>query len=73
MKYETVLKRREQAQELAKAMVAKAKARSIELNLGLGEGEVSWAFVAGYLESVLATVAGQSPASMKALSEQIKY
>lgn len=70
MKYETVLKRREQAQELAKAMVAKAKARSIEIN---GDGEVSWAFVAGYLESVLATVAGQSPASMKALSEQIKY
>jgi hypothetical protein len=68
MKYETILKRRDLSEALAKALVAKVKRRSEELN----EGRMEWAFVAGYLESALATVAAESPASLKKIAEMVK-
>lgn len=68
MKYETIRKRREISDVLAKALVEKVKLRSEELN----EGRLEWAFVAGYLESVLASVAAESPASMKHLVGLVK-
>ncbi len=68
MKYETIRNRREMSAALAKALVAKVKLRSEELN----EGRLEWAFVAGYLESALASVAAESPASMKHLVGLVK-
>ena len=67
MKYETQLKRRRDAETLAKALVAKVKLRSEELN----DGRLEWAFVAGYLESALAQVAAESPASVKVLKGMV--
>ena len=68
MKYETIRNRREMSAALSKALVAKFKLRSEELN----EGRLEWAFVAGYLESALASVAAESPASMKHLVGLVK-
>ena len=68
MKYETMRNRRVLSEALAKALVVKATRRSEELN----EGRVEWAFVAGYLESALATVAAESPASLKKIAEMVK-
>jgi hypothetical protein len=68
MKYETIRNRREISDVLARALVEKVKLRSEELN----EGRLEWAFVAGYLESVLASVAAESPASMKHLVGLVK-
>ena len=68
MKYETSLKRRREAEAFAKALVEKAVARSLELN----EGRLEYAFVAGYMESAMATVAAESPASLKALKGMVK-
>ena len=67
MRYETQLKRRREAEALAKALVEKVKLRSEELN----EGRLEWAFVAGYLESALAQVAAESPASVKVLKGMV--
>jgi hypothetical protein len=67
MKYETQLKRRREAETLAKALVAKVKLRSEELN----DGRLEWAFVAGYLESALAQAAAESPASVKVLKGMV--
>jgi hypothetical protein len=67
MRYETQLKRRREAEALAKALVEKVKLRSEELN----DGRLEWAFVAGYLESALAQVAAESPASVKVLKGMV--
>ena len=67
MRYETQLKRRREAEALAKALVEKVKLRSEELN----DGRLEWAFVAGYLESALAQVAAESPASVKVLTGMV--
>jgi hypothetical protein len=67
MRYETQLKRRRDAEALAKALVEKVKLRSEELN----DGRLEWAFVAGYLESALAQVAAESPASVKVLKGMV--
>ena len=68
MRYETQLKRRREAEAFAKALVEKAKNRSEELY----NGQLNYAFVAGYLESALATVAAESPASVKVLKGMVK-
>ena len=68
MRYENQLKRRREAEVLAKALVEKAKNRSEELN----DGQLNYAFVAGYLESALAQVAAESPASVKVLKGMVK-
>jgi hypothetical protein len=67
MRYETQLKRRREAEAFTKALVEKVKLRSEELN----EGRLEWAFVAGYLESALAQVAAESPASVKVLKGMV--
>jgi hypothetical protein len=67
MKYETQLKRRREAEAFAKALVEKAKNRSQELY----DGQLNYAFVAGYLESALAQVAAESPASVKVLKGMV--
>lgn len=67
MKYETELKRRYEAEAFTKALVEKAKNRSQELY----DGQLNYAFVAGYLESALAQVAAQSPASVKVLKGMV--
>lgn len=67
MKYETIRNRREMSAALSKALVAKVKLRSEELN----DGRLEWAFVAGYLESALAQVAAESPASVKVLKGMV--
>jgi len=67
MKYETELKRRREAEAFAKALVEKAKNRSQELY----DGQLNYAFVAGYLESALAQVAAESPASVKVLKGMV--
>ena len=68
MRYETQLKRRHEAEAFAKALVEKARKRSEELNVG----QLNYAFVAGYLESALAQVAAESPASVKVLKGMVK-
>ena len=68
MRYETQLKRRREAEAFAKALVEKARKRSEELN----DGQLNYAFVAGYLESALATVAAESPASVKVLKGMVR-
>ena len=68
MRYETQLKRRHEAEAFAKALVEKAKNRSEELY----DGQLNYAFVAGYLESALAQVAAESPASVKVLKGMVK-
>ena len=68
MRYENFLKRRREAEAFAKALVEKARKRSEELN----DGQLNYAFVAGYLESALAQVAAESPASLKALKGMVK-
>ena len=67
MRYETQLKRRREAEALAKALVEKAKNRSEELY----DGQLNYAFIAGYLESALAQVAAESPASVKVLKGMV--
>jgi hypothetical protein len=67
MRYETQLKRRREAEAFAKALVEKAKNRSQELY----DGQLNYAFVAGYLESALAQVAAESPASVKVLKGMV--
>jgi hypothetical protein len=62
------LLRRREAEAFAKALVEKARKRSEELN----DGQLNYAFVAGYLESALATVAAESPASVKVLKGMVK-
>lgn len=71
MKYETSLKRRREAEVLAKALVEKAIRRAKELNVLSNNGDY-YAFVAGYMESAMATVAAESPASLKALKGMVK-
>lgn len=71
MKYETVLKRRRESEVLAKALVEKAIRRAKELNVLSDYGDY-YAFVAGYMESAMATVAAESPASLKALKGMVK-
>lgn len=66
MKYELRAKRRDEAEEIIKKVIIKAKARSLEVI-----GEEEYAFVTGYLASVLAFVASESPASMKKLKESV--
>jgi hypothetical protein len=68
MRYENLLKRQREAEVLAKALVEKAKNRSEELN----DGQLNYAFVAGYLESALAQVAAESPASVKVLKGMVR-
>jgi hypothetical protein len=68
MRYENLLKRQREAEVLTKALVAKAMNRSEELY----DGQLNYAFVAGYLESALATVAAESPASVKVLKGMVK-
>jgi hypothetical protein len=68
MKYETIRKRRDLSDALSKALVAKVKLRAEELN----EGRLEWAFVAGYLESAIASVAAESPSGLKRLAEMVK-
>ena len=68
MRYETQLKRRREAEAFAKALVEKAKNRSEELY----NGQLNYAFVAGYLESALAQVAAESPASVKVLKGMVR-
>jgi hypothetical protein len=68
MRYENLLKRQREAEVLTKALVEKAKNRSEELY----DGQLNYAFVAGYLESALATVAAESPASVKVLKGMVK-
>ncbi len=71
MKYETSLKRRREAEVLAKALIEKAIRRAEELNV-LGDSGNIYAFVAGYMESAIASVAAESPASLKALKGMVK-
>ena len=68
MRYETQLKRRREAEAFAKVLVEKARKRSEELN----DGQLNYAFVAGYLESALAQVAAESPASVKVLKGMVR-
>ena len=68
MRYETQLKRRREAEAFAKVLVEKARKRSEELY----DGQLNYAFVAGYLESALAQVAAESPASVKVLKGMVK-
>ena len=68
MRYETQLKRRREAEAFAKALVEKARNRSEELY----DGQLNYAFVAGYLESALAQVAAESPASVKVLKGMVR-
>ncbi len=71
MKYETSLKRRRESEVLAKALVEKAIRRAEELNVLGNSGDI-YAFVAGYLESAIASVAAESPASINALKGMVK-
>lgn len=71
MKYETVLKRRRESEVLAKALVEKAIRRAKELNVLGNSGDI-YAFVAGYMESAIASVAAESPASIKVLKDMVK-
>ena len=71
MKYETSLKRRREAEVLAKALIEKAIRRAKELNV-LGNSGDYYAFVAGYMESAIASVAAESPASIKVLKDMVK-
>lgn len=71
MKYETSLKRRRESEVLAKALVEKAIRRAEELNVLGNSGDI-YAFVAGYMESAIASVAAESPASLKALKGMVK-
>lgn len=71
MKFETSLKRRREAEVLAKALIEKAIRRAEELNV-LGDSGNIYAFVAGYMESAMATVAAESPASLKALKGMVR-
>ena len=71
MKYETVLKRRRESEVLAKALIEKAIRRAKELNVLGNSGDI-YAFVAGYMESAMASVAAESPASLKALKGMVK-
>ncbi len=71
MKYETSLKRRRESEVLAKALVEKAIRRAKELNVLGNSGDI-YAFVAGYLESAIASVAAESPASINALKGMVK-
>lgn len=71
MKYETSLKRRRESEVLAKALVEKAIRRAKELNVLGNSGDI-YAFVAGYMESAMASVASESPASLKALKGMVK-
>ena len=66
MKIDPVTKRQLEADALAKKLTEKAKNRSVEV---CASKVVEYAFVAGYMESVLAMVASQSPASLKKLKE----
>jgi hypothetical protein len=68
MRYENLLKRQREAEVLTKALVAKAINRSEELY----DGQLNYAFVAGYLESALASVAAESPASVKVLKGMVR-
>ena len=68
MRYENLLKRQREAEVLTKALVEKAINRSEELY----DGQLNYAFVAGYLESAMATVAAESPASLKALKGMVR-
>lgn len=68
MKVTTYLKRRDAAEILAKAMFEKAKERSKAC-----VGKEDFAFIAGYLQSTLTSVACESPASMKRLAEMVNY
>ena len=68
MRYENLLKRQREAEVLTKALVAKAMNRSEELY----DGQLNYAFVAGYLESALASVAAESPASVKVLKGMVR-
>lgn len=71
MKYETVLKRRRESEVLAKALIEKAISRAKELNVLGNSGDI-YAFVAGYMESAIASVAAESPASIKVLKDMVK-
>lgn len=71
MKYETLAKRRRESEVLAKALVEKAIRRAEELNVLGNSGDI-YAFVAGYMESAMATVAAESPASLKSLKGMVK-
>lgn len=66
MKYEIRRKRYAEAEDIIKLVVDKAKNRSVAV-----VGESDYAFVTGYLSSVLAFVASESPASMKKLKEMV--
>ena len=63
--------RRREAEAFAKALVEKAIRRAEELNVLGNSGDI-YAFVAGYMESAMATVAAESPASIKALKDMVK-
>ena len=69
MKIDAVTKRQQEADTLAKKLTEKAKKRSIEV---CASGVVEYAFVAGYMESVISILASQSPASLKKLKEIVK-
>lgn len=74
MKYNSELKlllRRREAEAFSKALVEKAIHRAKELNVLGNSGDI-YAFVAGYMESAMATVAAESPASLKALKGMVK-
>jgi len=68
MKIASYLKRRDAVEVLSKQMVEKAKERSLA-----SIGEVDFAFVAGYLQSALTSVAVESPAATKRLAEMVNY
>ena len=72
MKIDPVAKRQQEADDLAKKLTEKAKKRSIEVCGNRYDGDtavVEYAFVAGYMESVISILASQSPASLKKLKE----
>ncbi len=74
MKYNSELKsllRRRESEVLAKALVEKAIRRAKELNVLGNSGDI-YAFVAGYMESAIASVAAESPASIKVLKDMVK-
>lgn len=68
MKYETYVKRRDKAEILSKAMVKQAQERSV-----VSIGSKDYAFMTGYLESVITTLAAESPAAMKRLADMLTY
>jgi hypothetical protein len=65
------LLRRREAEAFSKALVEKAIRRAEELNVLGSRGDI-YAFVAGYMESAMATVAAESPASLKALKGMVR-